>query len=1072
MSVVVDNEDMNPITKIRASFRPPNAKGRIIILSLLAASLMAAATALWSGDAAAHHPNPTDAYAVTTDDTGNPGQGGTRDFSAKKWESCSYNNHHSGKDEAGNARNGHLAVELLNATHGTEGDYKLYDRLPNGGIVVTPIFNCLPNFWGWIIYRDENGQKVFVDDVEDTSANPRAVQSPWGYEQHGGSKFYAARPQHERATHSNTVTFPDSEELMSGVGYGGGIGVDTPMLYPSGEDSNDRHIVFKYYSGWYNGDTRASAHSGLLTSAKDQSVKPDEPIWLKIWTAESIEQKPAHDPTSVNPFGPPGNLSYGNPRVWPYSSDPASRHGFVVGRHVSDSIWDRVIRSMSFMYQLGRIVGPTGATGLNMACQTWGIAANVASDGCESPVQIINYGLKDSDHLLQYGSEDAPPKSKLDDDGREARWRGFEGVEPEREVYFTRRMSLGEPQDSVGPSSGTIVASLRDRGYPVQVAGPPMQATSTPAWPAGMPLIKDFEIVNGPAAIEQRYVGGETLKIRLTFSEPVAFIDWRPQCDVTQASCRLMQEAASYQTLFDLRLRLVGLSGCGGAPGSYERRSCESAIFDTESGGVDERGRRVWSFRYLIPDGVYTDTDRYLGIAATSGQYLDSTGAYTTPFWFAHDSWRSTNPGDSLDGYFQVGTNFAGLDRPLTANDEIDRDIRIDDVGDLRTYRVPDLHIDTPFAFGGYNTIANVDVDDLRTARQYARHLLSFDGLLKGTPAAVTYERGYVVLGWTVMMNLVFALFVLFIAWAAITSIVKPMISSQDSGSGWKEMAPRIILAAVAAASSFWWCRLLIDLADAVTRYVAEALRVSPGDILHVGSAVQHVLLSGYSSVPGAVASDSLTGVAGAAGGTALINVGSPIIMLGLVLVMLFYLVLGLLILGQLILRIVMINILMIVSPVAMSMFILPDTAAWGRRWLSLWMITLMTHAIQLVGLGLALSFVRSTIPLEDEVITAMQVFWALLLGCFALYVTWKLPSMMGDGGIAEGFLTTMTMVTNMMAHLPQAVRTGTTLAAAGATGGVGAVALTAFGASPSALSSLGMMKNPVPPSGGGGQRP
>ena len=45
-------------------------------------------------------------------------------------------------------------------------------------------------------------------------------------------------------------------------------------------------------------------------------------------------------------------------------------------------------------------------------------------------------------------------------------------------------------------------------------------------------------------------------------------------------------------------------------------------------------------------------------------------------------------------------------------------------------------------------------------------------------------------------------------------------------------MAPRLVLGLTAAASSLWWCALVIDVAHAVSQFIAAELDVTPGALL------------------------------------------------------------------------------------------------------------------------------------------------------------------------------------------------------------------------------------------------
>ena len=1011
------------------------------LFGALAITLVVALLALNARGAWADHPDAPD--PVSTDDTGKYSSGNAH-WDAKDEETCAYNQHHSSRP-ASQDMNGHQSVVLLNEGHREGDEYPLFTRLKNGGIRVSPVFNCLPNFWGWVVYRNVNGVPEFVDDLS-TDIDGDMVGSPQGYAFSGGK--FAPKPQHERPRHSNTVPWDESGFLMSGAG----MTMTTedsktdpqkhPQLNPNGD-----HIVFRYESLWRNGDNAIQERVPFYDGK--HSVTSDEPLTVKIWTAEMIEEigSGSTSTNDLNPFGEGGNHTYLNLRTWPNADDPASRDGYAVDGHVSMSIWDRVIRAMHPDTWARAIAAPVGGVASSVACGIWERAANVQSDGClnNREYRVAPY----PGYWLENGSEGVPAMLK-GNDGRVVR-KGYRGVDPDREIYFVKRMGVGSDSVSGERGGSAIVARLSERGYPVQVAAPPSQSGN---WPAGSPAIVEISVSNPPVAAPPSFVPGEAINIKVVFSEPVAFVPWNPvTSDVN------VEHAAQNQTRERLRLRLAGLTGCAG--NQFEIRECESARYDVSANAALGRPQRTWMFRYVVPRGVHTAQGDYLsvsgdnGVSGASGQAF--AAGHESPFWFSHPEWLVGSNNANQDAHFLVGASFAGPNRQTDRStgeieDSFDRSAGNGSPG---THDIPDLRIsrhaapDNDRLFANYNTIKDVSPQVYQTIldhRKYSRDILSFNGLLKGTPASATYERGYVALGWTVMLNLVFALFVLFIIWAAITSIVRPMVTGQDAGYGWKEMSPRVILAAIAAGSSFWWCRLLIDLADAVSNYVAEALALSPGDIIHIVGAVRSVILSAPAQ---RVALDGLAGNAGILFSPSTSAWGILLVVFALI----FFLVLGLLILGQFILRIVLLNLLMILAPVGMAMFVLPDTAGWGRRWLQLWMVTLFRHAIQVVGLGLALSFVRSVIPLDGEWIGMMDVTWALILGCFALYLTFKLPTLLGDGGISEGYLGTMFMITNVMSHLPGAVRTGVNLTAAGATGGAGGVALTALGASPAAIS-------------------
>ena len=108
--------------------------------------------------------------------------------------------------------------------------------------------------------------------------------------------------------------------------------------------------------------------------------------------------------------------------------------------------------------------------------------------------------------------------------------------------------------------------------------------------------------------------------------------------------------------------------------------------------------------------------------------------------------------------------------------------------------------------------------------------ITTFTGLLTGTPPELTYERGIVRIGWSALLNVMMSAFLaLVIAWIGLSQIVRSFIGG--AARRWLtggRRVPRLILALIAALTSYWWCSLLIDVADGVSRYIAAAMRVTP----------------------------------------------------------------------------------------------------------------------------------------------------------------------------------------------------------------------------------------------------
>ena len=108
--------------------------------------------------------------------------------------------------------------------------------------------------------------------------------------------------------------------------------------------------------------------------------------------------------------------------------------------------------------------------------------------------------------------------------------------------------------------------------------------------------------------------------------------------------------------------------------------------------------------------------------------------------------------------------------------------------------------------------------------------------IITGTPAELTYLHPFVRDAWMVVWAIASGALIVILGWMGLTFIVGEHLGSRTAG--WREMVPRLVLGLVAAASSLWWCALVIDVADAVSGFVAASLFVAPGDLLRASLAV------------------------------------------------------------------------------------------------------------------------------------------------------------------------------------------------------------------------------------------
>ena len=318
--------------------------------------------------------------------------------------------------------------------------------------------------------------------------------------------------------------------------------------------------------------------------------------------------------------------------------------------------------------------------------------------------------------------------------------------------------------------------------------------------------------------------------------------------------------------------------------------------------------------------------------------------------------------------------------------------------------------------------------------------------ILTGTPADLTYGHELVKLAWMTVWAITSGALVVILGWMGLSLIMSEHLGRQQTG--WREMVPRLFLGLVAAATSLWWCALILDVADAVSGFIAVELNVSPGDLLR------------------APLNTFLTAVQAGSVGMAQI-------------LALLYLVYGffvLYVIVQMVLRLALIDILLALAPIALGLWILPHTAGWGRHWLRLFMTTVFQQAIQLIALALGFGFLN-----EVAAISAFEpvqdLIWKLLMSLAFVYMAARVPSMLGNAGTFDSWLSMLYFGMNLPGSMVRSAKT-IGLMAGGAAGGPGGAAVGAMAASAglsaaaSGVSSAASMATPSGGGDGGGEAP
>ena len=249
--------------------------------------------------------------------------------------------------------------------------------------------------------------------------------------------------------------------------------------------------------------------------------------------------------------------------------------------------------------------------------------------------------------------------------------------------------------------------------------------------------------------------------------------------------------------------------------------------------------------------------------------------------------------------------------------------------------------------------------------------------IITGTPADLTYGHWLVQDAWLAVWVVTSAALAFIIGWIGLSLITQEPLGARQAG--WRELIPRLLLGVVAAAASLWWCALVIDVAHAVSGFIAATLDVTPSDLLR------------------APVETLITAVEGGSVGLALL----------LALIYLIYGFFCLYLLMQMVLRLALIDLLLVLAPAAMGLWILPHSSGWSRHWLRLFATTVFQQAIQLIALALGIGFLGELAEIQAFE-PARDLIWKLLMSVAFIYLATRVPSMLGNSSPFDAWLSTL----------------------------------------------------------------
>ena len=277
--------------------------------------------------------------------------------------------------------------------------------------------------------------------------------------------------------------------------------------------------------------------------------------------------------------------------------------------------------------------------------------------------------------------------------------------------------------------------------------------------------------------------------------------------------------------------------------------------------------------------------------------------------------------------------------------------------------------------------------------------------IITGTPADLTYGHLLVQEAWLAVWVVTSAALAFIIGWIGLSLITQEPLGARQAG--WRELIPRLVLGVVAAAASLWWCALVIDVAHAVSGFIAVTLDVTPSDLLR------------------APVETLLTAVEGGSVGLALL----------LALIYLIYAFFCLYLLVQMVLRLALIDLLLVLAPAAMGLWIMPHSSGWSRHWLRLFVTTVFQQAVQLIALALGIGFLSELAPIGVFEPTR-DLIWKLLMSLAFIYLATRVPSMLGNSSPFDAWLQTLWFGLSLPATMVRSVASVAAIGAGGAAAG------------------------------------
>jgi hypothetical protein len=216
------------------------------------------------------------------------------------------------------------------------------------------------------------------------------------------------------------------------------------------------------------------------------------------------------------------------------------------------------------------------------------------------------------------------------------------------------------------------------------------------------------------------------------------------------------------------------------------------------------------------------------------------------------------------------------------------------------------------------------------------------------TPEALTYRNELVRQFLAASQILANGLLAVVTLVAGFNVMLRPYFGSTFAGV--LEFLPRLLLGGILINTAAWWCQLAIDVNNAACGVFGAGPPANLADIINHFSMPFELLIG------------------------------------------LIYIVMGLLLVLQQLMRLALIDVLLILAPLAAVCWILPQTQAWGRRWVGLFVGTVFAQMVLTLTLRLGFNLATDLPPLSAAGLLQP------MLGIAVLALALKIPGLMGGG--------------------------------------------------------------------------